>query len=97
MASGAFVRQYRPNRKGIIAIMKGGGVQGIVGEKAAEVAERANGMSSDFGTFYGYARYGSRVTIGGISAHGIAYTANKNAMLAESYNATLQWALGGGW
>ena len=96
MAS-SFVKAYKPNRKGIIGIMKSAGVQGIVGEKAAQVAARASGMANDMGSFYAYARYGSRVTIGGISAHGIAYTANRHAMLSESYYALLQWALGGGW
>lgn len=67
---------FKPNRAGIIAVMKSSGVENAVGAAASRVASTA--------TATGHGYFGSRTKIQSVSAHGYAYTGDLHAMRAEA-------------
>lgn len=80
------------NRRGYSEVMNGGGVQGLLTEKANAAAAACN---STFTPKYGESGY-STATIGGSLARGrVVYTDSKHANVSERRHNRLQSAFGG--
>lgn len=80
--------EYKPNKAGIVGMMKSSGMADIVGTEAHLIAHAANMLAQSDGAYFG-----SRVKVQRTAAKGYAYTGNFAAMRDNAYRDTLHRAI----
>ena len=80
------------NRGGYAEVMNGGGVQGMLTEKANAIAAACN---STFTPKYGESGYSTATIVGLLAIGRVVYTDSKHANVSERKHNRLQSAFGG--
>ena len=82
--------EYKPNKAGIVGVMKSKGMESIVGDEARLIAAAANMLARDKDH---KAHFGSRTKEQRYAVKGYAYTGNIQAMYDNARHDTLHRAI----